>query len=102
MLEVFVLFKKILFFIAVLGVHCGMYKSSYDISNISCLNSPPPSFSFILSPHPNSWIKLLYFEDEVANSFGLTNASEWCGFRQKQHCAVEPWWLSHRTAHVLT
>jgi hypothetical protein len=29
------------------GVHCDIYKSSY---NISQLNSPPPSFSFI--PHP--------------------------------------------------
>jgi hypothetical protein len=30
-----------------MGVHCGLYKSSYNISNISYLNSPPPSFSFI-------------------------------------------------------
>jgi hypothetical protein len=38
-----------LFFI-VLGVHCGIYKSSYNKSNISYLNSPPPSFSFTLFP----------------------------------------------------
>jgi hypothetical protein len=32
------------------GVHCGSYKSSYNISNISYLNSPPPPFSFIPLP----------------------------------------------------
>jgi hypothetical protein len=31
------------------GVHCGIYKSSYNISNISKWNSPPPPFSFIPS-----------------------------------------------------
>jgi hypothetical protein len=31
------------------GLHCRIYKSSYNISNISCLNSPPPPFSFIHS-----------------------------------------------------
>jgi hypothetical protein len=40
----YVLFKS---FIVMLGVPCGIYKSSYSISNISQLNSPPPSFSFI-------------------------------------------------------
>jgi hypothetical protein len=34
------------YIIVVLGVHCDIYKSSYTISS---LNSPPPSFSFILS-----------------------------------------------------
>jgi hypothetical protein len=35
-------------------VHCGIYKSSYNISNISYLNSLPSPFSFIsLSAH--SW-----------------------------------------------
>jgi hypothetical protein len=33
------------------GVHCDIYESSYNVSNISYLNSPPPSFSFI-SPFP--------------------------------------------------
>jgi hypothetical protein len=34
----------------VLGwVHCGIYKSSYSISNMSYLNSLPPPLSFILS-----------------------------------------------------
>jgi hypothetical protein len=28
------------------GVYYGIYKISYDISNILCLNSCPPSFSF--------------------------------------------------------
>jgi hypothetical protein len=32
----------------VLGLHCGIYRSPSNISNISYLNSPPPSFSFIL------------------------------------------------------
>jgi hypothetical protein len=31
------------FFLIVLGVHCGIYKSSFSISNISYLNSSPPS-----------------------------------------------------------
>jgi hypothetical protein len=35
-------FTLIFFFIDVLGVHCGIYQSSYNISNISHLNSPPP------------------------------------------------------------
>jgi hypothetical protein len=43
-------FLLLLLFIFVLGkVHFGIYKSSYNISNISYLNSPPPSFSFIPS-----------------------------------------------------
>jgi hypothetical protein len=29
------------------GVHCGTYKSSYTVSNISYLNSPPPPLFFI-------------------------------------------------------
>jgi hypothetical protein len=37
------------FFIVVLGAHCGIYKGSYNILNISYLNSSPPSFSFIPS-----------------------------------------------------
>jgi hypothetical protein len=35
------------------GVHCGIHKSSYSISNISYLNSPPPPF--FLAPLPHSW-----------------------------------------------
>jgi hypothetical protein len=34
------------------GVYCGIYKSSY---NISYLNSPPLPFFFIFSPSPHSW-----------------------------------------------
>jgi hypothetical protein len=30
----------------VLGVHCGIYKSLYNISNLSYMNSTPLSFSF--------------------------------------------------------
>jgi hypothetical protein len=33
------------------GTQCGIYKSSYNISNVSYLNSPTPWFSFI-SPLP--------------------------------------------------
>jgi hypothetical protein len=32
------------------GVHCGIYKSSYSVSTISYLSLPSPSFSFISSP----------------------------------------------------
>jgi hypothetical protein len=40
--------------IVVSWVHCGIYKSSYTISNISYFNSSPPSFPFNFhSPH--SW-----------------------------------------------
>jgi hypothetical protein len=37
----------------VLGVHCGIYKSSYNISNISYLNSTSPPLSF--DSLSNSW-----------------------------------------------
>jgi hypothetical protein len=36
------------------GLHCGIYKSSYDVSNISHLNSPPPLLPFIPTS-PDSW-----------------------------------------------
>jgi hypothetical protein len=42
-----------IFFILLLcwmGLHCGIYKCSYDTSNISYFNSSPPLFSFITSP----------------------------------------------------
>jgi hypothetical protein len=45
-----------------MGVHHGIYKSSYNISNISYFYSPPPSFSFITpSPIPGTVSKVLYF-----------------------------------------
>jgi hypothetical protein len=31
-----------------MGVYCGIYKGSYNVSNISYLNSLPPKLSFIL------------------------------------------------------
>jgi hypothetical protein len=37
------------------GVYCGIYKSFYNIPNMSYLNSLPPPFSFISSPLPHSW-----------------------------------------------
>jgi hypothetical protein len=52
----------ILFFIVVLGVHCSIYKSSYGISNVSYLNSPLPSFSFIpSSPNPRTVSTVSFF-----------------------------------------
>jgi hypothetical protein len=46
---VLLLFEKS--FVVVLRVHCGIYKSSYNVLNISYLDSPPPLFSFSpLSP----------------------------------------------------
>jgi hypothetical protein len=42
------------FIIVVLGVHCSIYKSSYNIPNISYLNSPPSSFYFTFPPS-TSW-----------------------------------------------
>jgi hypothetical protein len=33
--------------LCLVGVLCGIHKSSYNISNVSYLNSPPPPFSFI-------------------------------------------------------
>jgi hypothetical protein len=37
-----------------MGVYCGIDKSSYNISNISYLISPPPPLFFI-PPSPNYW-----------------------------------------------
>jgi hypothetical protein len=39
--------RFILFIIVLGGVHCVLYKDSYNVSNISYLNSPPPPLSFI-------------------------------------------------------
>jgi hypothetical protein len=36
------------------GVHCGIYKGSYNVSNRSHLNSSPPPLSFVLLS-PASW-----------------------------------------------
>jgi hypothetical protein len=38
------------FLLCLVGVHCGIYKSSYNISNTSYLNSPPPHL-----PLPTFW-----------------------------------------------
>jgi hypothetical protein len=51
---------KFFFFILIflllcwVGVYYGIYKSSYNVLNISYLNSPPPPFSFI-PPSVHSW-----------------------------------------------
>jgi hypothetical protein len=36
--------------LSLVGVHCGICKSSYNVSNISYLNSPSQPFSFIPPP----------------------------------------------------
>jgi hypothetical protein len=47
------------------GVHCGIYRSSYKISNIAYLNSPPLPLSFIPSLPP-------YLEQFQQVSFYIT------------------------------
>jgi hypothetical protein len=52
----FILF--LFLFLCWLEIHCGIYKSSYNISNISQFGSPLLFFYFIPSPHPtaiSSW-----------------------------------------------
>jgi hypothetical protein len=46
----FSLFVFLFLLLCCLRVHCDIHKSSYNISNISHLNSPPPTFSFISLP----------------------------------------------------
>jgi hypothetical protein len=50
----FYFFSDLFLLLCWVGVHCGIYKSSYNIPNTSYVNLPPPSFSFIL-PSPHSW-----------------------------------------------
>jgi hypothetical protein len=40
-----------------MGVHCGIYKSAYNMLNISYLNTRPPSFSFITLPPFLDWFQ---------------------------------------------
>jgi hypothetical protein len=55
----------------VLGIHCGIYKSSHNISNMLYLNLPPLSFSFtLLPPRTNSlvhWFFVLFFSLHFIN-----------------------------------
>jgi hypothetical protein len=53
---VFYFTSTFLFFI-VLGVHCSIYKSSYNIFNVLYLNSHPPHHS-LSSPFPHTWKSL--------------------------------------------
>jgi hypothetical protein len=48
------LFLKRLLLLCWAGVHCGICTGSYNVSDISHLNSPPPLLSFI-TPPPHSW-----------------------------------------------
>jgi hypothetical protein len=41
-------------FLCLVGVHCGIYKGSYSIANVSYLNPPLPWLSFV-SPSTASW-----------------------------------------------
>jgi hypothetical protein len=43
-------FIIIIFLLCWVGVHCSIYKGSYNVSNISFLNLPLPLLSFIPSP----------------------------------------------------
>jgi uncharacterized membrane protein len=52
------------------GVHCGIYKSSYNISNVSHLNSPLP-LSFILLPRTSSLWK--YILHHILNNVFIVN-----------------------------
>jgi hypothetical protein len=47
-------FENFFLLLCCVGVHCSIYKGSYNVSNISYLNSPPAllSISFL---SPNSW-----------------------------------------------
>jgi hypothetical protein len=44
------IFLKCIVVLLIVGVQCGIYKSSYNISNISYLHSLPPPFFFIFPP----------------------------------------------------
>jgi hypothetical protein len=55
----FALFIYLFLLLCWVGVHCGIYKSSYHISNISYLNSSHPSFP--LSSTPKFWNLLMGF-----------------------------------------
>jgi hypothetical protein len=48
------------FLLCWVGVHCGIYKSSYNVSNISYLNWLAPPFSFI-PPWPYSWNRYHFY-----------------------------------------
>jgi hypothetical protein len=48
-------------FIVLAGVHCDIYKGSYNISNISYLNLPPPPFFFI----PSALVNVFLSENTV-------------------------------------
>jgi hypothetical protein len=64
------LFTYSLLLLCWMGVHCGTYKSSYDISNISYLNSPPPSLSFI-SPSSSQCVSFFHLCTCVQKRFIL-------------------------------
>jgi hypothetical protein len=54
----FLLFFVLFLLLCWVGVHCGIHKSSYNISCISYLNPPTPPFSFI-PPSLHSCYKML-------------------------------------------
>jgi hypothetical protein len=51
---------KILLLLCV-GIHCGIYKGFYNISNISHLNSPPLPFSFTSLPTLEKYFQTVSF-----------------------------------------
>jgi hypothetical protein len=82
-------------------IHCRIYKNSYNISNISYLNSPPPPFSFI-SPSPHSWNSFNSYHFSIYNtcvhsictifslphSFSISSLSHWYQFPQTGPCSL--------------
>jgi hypothetical protein len=58
-----------LFFIVELGVYCGIYRSSYNTSNISYLNSPLHHSP--LTPHHHQSILLIYLMLSPSNFLDL-------------------------------
>jgi hypothetical protein len=65
-LFVFRLFFKIFLLLCWVGIHCGIYKSSYNVSNILYLNSPLPPLSFIPSSPIPGIVSTGYFLDKFS------------------------------------
>jgi hypothetical protein len=48
-------------YLCLIGVHCGIYKCSYNISNMSYLNSPCPPFFISLPPLLEKFQQISFF-----------------------------------------
>jgi hypothetical protein len=87
------LFLFLILLLCWVGVHCGIYKDSYNISNISHLNSPSPPFSFI-SPPPSQEIvsKDIFFSIyiHVYTVFAPNSPSQPFPYRRPPHTGINP------------